>query len=211
MSNRTGIRILVIDEDSIFRRGLFATLSSQENFRVVGLAEQSDEVRRQAAELRPDVVVIDLDTRGPRLDLLRQLLRQCPEARILALAEEPQAGQALQAGAAGCLSRSVRDDELRAAVEAVHRGQTCPGSGARRLLDGRLSRAGRRPLTRREGEVLRLIAGGLSNKEVASALGISVRTVENHRAALMRKLDLRSVVGLVKYAITAGLVDLQDG
>ncbi|MFH0809315.1 MAG: response regulator transcription factor [Pseudomonadota bacterium] len=210
------IRILVADERSIFRRGLCAVLMAKEHFHIVGLADHDDEIQRKTAQLHPDVVVIDLEA-GRRLSLLPDLIRQCPDSRILALgdgAEVDTVEEALRAGAAGYVLRSAEDDELPQAVEAIHRGETYLAPETRRLLQGYAARrtpperAGRR-LTAREREILRLIAEGLPNKDVASALTISVRTVENHRASIMKKLDLRSVVDLVKYAIASGIVQVR--
>ncbi len=218
MSAGERISILVADQNPIFRRGLCAALTAREGFQVVGLADAAEDVKRKAAELKPDVVVVDLDAGRPRLDLLLSLARDHPDTRILALSEAAAPGtveEAFGAGATGYLLRSTRDDELWQAVEAIHRGEIYLTPAGRRLTEHPLGRRagirrGSRPLTTREGEILRLIAEGMSNKEVASALGISVRTVENHRASIMKKLDLRSVVDLVKYAISRGLIHLEE-
>ncbi len=217
MTAEKRIRILVADENSIFRRGLGAVLAAKERFRVVGLADEAEEVRRKAAELKPDVVVLDLEAGQPRLDLLLSLARECPSIRVLAIGEAADMAvveEAFRAGAAGYLLRSARDEEFWQAIEAVHRGETYLTASSRKLIERCLARRGApgrgsRRLTVREREILRLIAEGMSNKEVATALAISVRTVENHRASIMKKLDLRSVVDLVKYAISSGLVRLE--
>lgn len=213
------IRILVADENPIFRRGLSEVLTARERFQVVGLANHPEDVRRKAAALRPDVVLVDVEAGRSRLELVLSLARANPDARILALGNSSEAGaveEVFRAGASGYVLRSAEDDELWQAVEAVHRGETYLTASGRELMRRYLTRRGLgprrgRPLTAREREVLKLVADGLSNKEIAARLRISVRTVENHRASIMRKLDLKSVVDLVKYAIACGLTQIEEG
>ena len=211
------IRILVADENPIYRRGLYEVLAAKERFQVVGVADHDEDVQRKAAVLKPDVVVLDVDSGRPRLDLVLALIRHSPSSRILALGDIPPSSaveEALRAGAAGYVPRSARDEEISQAIEAIYRGETYLTAASRELLRrylGRRPARGSRPLTSREREILKLIADGLSNKEVAARLAISVRTVENHRASIMRKLDLKSVVDLVKYAIASGLTRLDEG
>ena len=217
MATHERIRILVADESPIFRRGLAEVLGAREGFRVVGLADHPEDIQRKAAALKPDVLVIDVEAGKPKLDLMLSLSRACPDARILALgnlAEVEAVEEVFRAGASGYLLRTAGDDEIWQAVEAIHRGETYLTPTSRNLMQHYLSRRdtpGRpaRPLTNRENEILRHIAEGLSNKEVAARLAISVRTVENHRASIMKKLGLRSVVDLVKYAIVSGLVQIE--
>jgi two-component system response regulator NreC len=213
------IRILVADEEPIFRRGLCSALESSERFQVVGLADSLDDARPTAAELQPDVVVADLRAERAHLDSLAGLKRECPRTHVLALGDTADAAaiqRIFQAGASGFVPRSAHADALCLAVAAVHRGETYLTPATMDLMRRYLTGAGGpiealSPLTAREEEILRLIAEGLSNKEVASQLFISVRTVENHRASIMRKLHLRSVVDLVKYAISSGVVRLSAG
>ncbi len=206
------VRILVADQQAIYRRGLCALLGARERFEIVGSAERAEDVRRKATELRPDLILLDLSA-ASRVELLRRLSRECPASRILALGEpwDAEAAQeVMRAGAAGYLLRSAADEELWRAVETVCRGETYLSPASRRPAYPPAQRPpaprGLRPLTGREREVMRLIAEGLSNKEAAATLAISVRTVENHRANIMKKLDLRGVVELVRYAISTGLV-----
>jgi DNA-binding NarL/FixJ family response regulator len=165
------------------------------------------------------VVLVDVEAGRPRLELMLSLARANPDARILALGNSSEAGaveEVFRAGASGYVLRSADDDELWQAVEAVHRGETYLTASGRELMRHYLTRRSLgprrgRPLTAREREVLKLVADGLSNKEIAARLRISVRTVENHRASIMRKLDLKSVVDLVKYAIACGLTQIEEG
>jgi len=213
------IRILVADESPIFRRGLCEVLRARDRFRVVGLAVHAEDARRKAAELKPDIVVIDVEAGKPKLEGILSLARACPDSRILALGDTVEVGaveEVLRAGAAGYLLRNANDDEIWQAVEAIHRGEIYLNPASRELMQAYVNRRaagprGCRPLTAREREILRFIAEGLSNKEVAARLAISVRTVENHRASIMKKLDVRSVVDLVKYAISCGLIHLSQG
>jgi len=206
------VRILIADHSPIFRRGLWTVLQGWDGFEVVGEAQGSDEARRLAREVRPDIVVLDLDQSGA-MQAAQWLRVECPGARIVALSGrtgEQAATEAFGAGVAGLLARLADGKELQHAIQTVHRGNAymSPQLG-RNALEARVpvqSSDGEARLTTREMEVLRMIAGGLSNKEAAARLDISVRTVETHRANLMRKVGLKSVVDLVKYAISKGLV-----
>lgn len=214
----TSLRILIVDDHAVVRRGVRSLLESQAGWDIAGEATSGREAVDMAKRLRPDVVVMDLslpELNG--LDATRQILKDSPRSEILVLTmhhSEELAREVLQAGARGYVLKSDADANLIAAVESlgqhkpfltsmvtevvlddyIHRGET--------LED----RAAHNPVTAREREIIQLLAEGKSNKEAASALGISAKTIEAHRANIMRKLRLRSVSDLVRYAIRNKIV-----
>jgi len=215
----TPVRILVVDDHAVVRRGVRSLLESQPGWEVSGEAATGREAVELARRLQPDVVVMDLtlpELNG--LDATRQILRDSPRSEILVLTmhySEELADQALQAGARGYVLKSDADQSLIAAVESLcqHKPFLTP-TVTEFMLDDYLRRSDileagtvHATLTAREREVIQLLAEGKSNKEVSSALAISVKTVEAHRANVMRKLHLRSVSELVRYAIRNKIVE----
>jgi len=212
----TKVRLLLCDDHRLFRAGIKAVLREQPGLDVVGEAEDGRAALEQVARLHPDVVLMDIEM--PRLDgfeATRRITRAHRGVRVLILtmyAEERLVARCLEAGASGYVLKDVPVSELAYAIEAVARGERylSPGAidkviGARGLpLDP--SRTRFDLLTGREREVLAGIAKGLTNKEIASELGISHRTVETHRESLMKKLGIRTVAGLTKFSLEAGLL-----
>lgn len=213
-----GPRILIADDHALIRRGIRAELEKQRGWRVVGEASSAPEAVAKAKKLRPDVVVLDLrmgTTSG--FDATRAIVAAVPRARILILTMHESDGairEVMGAGAHGYVSKSDADAELVNGVRALLAGRTFFSSRATEVV---LSTARRgaggdggapvpQPITGRQRDVLRLLAEGKSNKEIASALGISVRTAESHRASLMRRLDAPTLSHLVRYAVRHGLV-----
>jgi DNA-binding NarL/FixJ family response regulator len=210
------LRILVVDDHAVVRRGVRALLESHENWEVCGEATTGRDAVEQSRRLRPDVVVMDLslpELNG--LDATRHILKEAPETEVLVLTmhqSEELARDVLQAGARGYVLKSDADENLIAAVESLrqHKPFLTP-TVTEFVLDGYIrdgpdQDAARGAVTAREREIIQLIAEGKSNKTAASALSISVKTIEAHRANIMRKLHLRSVSDLVRYAIRNKIV-----
>jgi two-component system nitrate/nitrite response regulator NarL len=209
----------VADDHPVVRKGLQSCLARQDRLKIVGEAADGEEALKKALELEPDVVLMDISM--PRLDGLAvtvTLRRQAPSIKILILSvhsNKEYIFRVLQAGAHGFVSKEAAPDELFRAIETVYGGQTFfSPEAAQAALDRMVHNGGKREsfsqLTTREREVLVLIAQGRSNKEIASSLGIGVRTIETHRERIMRRLDIHSVAGLTKFAIANGLVPLED-
>jgi DNA-binding NarL/FixJ family response regulator len=226
MSAREGapIRVVLVDDHGIVREGLRQVLASDATFEVVGEASNGEQALEVAARLLPDVILLDITMPGDSGLVVAQKLRaRVPSARVLMLSVHDDAEYVLEsvrAGAHGYLRKDTTPGDLRAAVRAVHAGDAWFSPAvARRLTE--VLRSERVPdaapppaapatvdvLTNREREVLTLVARGLLNKEVAAQLGISVRTVEAHRDSLVRKLGIRSVAGLTRYALEQGLLN----
>jgi DNA-binding NarL/FixJ family response regulator len=207
-------RILLVDDHEVLRVGLRALLAARAEWEVCGEAADGREAVRLAELLRPDVVVTDLglpELNG--LEAIRQIRRQAPDTEILVFTvndSEQIMRQALQAGARGYVLKSEAKDHLLAAVETLARHRPYFGAAAAEtVLDGFL-RAGAPdaagdPLTAREREIVQLLAEGKGNRAIAETLAISVKTVDGHRTAVMRKLGARSLADVVRYAIRNGL------
>jgi len=212
-------RILIVDDHAVVRRGVRALLEMQKGWEVVGEAQTGREGVDLARRLRPDIVVLDVslpELNG--LDAARQIRRESPQSEILVLTmhhSEELARDVLQAGARGYVLKSDADENLIAAVESLRRHEPFLTSKVTEfVLDDYLRRtdasAAEMPhsaLTPREREIIQLLAEGKTNKEVAVALGVSVKTIESHRANIMRKLHLQSLSDLVRYAIRNKIVE----
>lgn len=213
------IRILLADDHDVVRRGLSALLANRPDWQVVGEAQNGREAVSLAVKLKPNVAVLDLSM--PELNGLeatRQIRKEVPETEVLVFSmyeSEQFVRDLLAAGARGYVLKSDVTTQLLTAVETVARHKPFFTSEvAERVLEGFLklgelsggegSASG--ILTPREREIVQLLAEARSNKEVSSILGISVKTVETHRASIMRKLGISSIVDLVHYAIRNNLV-----
>ncbi len=206
------IRILIAEDQQLVRQGLVALLRS-EDVTVVGEAEDGESAIEMARSLRPDIVLMDLSM--PLLDgveATRKLKRLLPDIRVLILTVancERRVAEALAAGADGYALKKLGHEELMAAIVAVRAGRSYLGPGiseeqVREHLNGGDSSSS---LTAREREVLRLIAQGLKNREIADALKIAIKTVETHRTKIMQKLDLHNSAELATYAIRRGMIE----
>ncbi|SPE61694.1 Two component transcriptional regulator, LuxR family [Verrucomicrobia bacterium] len=214
------ITVLIVDDHLIVRQGLQALLAAEGDLTVVGEASTGRDAVRLAAELRPELVLMDLAM--PRLngwEATRQILRAVPTARVLILStygEDEHVQQAIAAGAAAYLLKQTAANELVKAIREVHRGNAYFSPAiAQRLCEQTcrvpiqgMARAAEAPLTPREAEVLQLIAEGLANKQIASELGLSIKTVEKHRQQVMHKLNIHNIPGLVRHAIDKGIIEL---
>jgi two-component system response regulator NreC len=209
------LRILLADDHAIIRRGLKLLVDTQSDMEVVGEAGSGQEAWQLAKELQPDVVVMDISMPdGSGAEATGWLAAECPAIRVLALTfyeDEEYLRQLLRAGAAGYLLKRAAAEELTLAIRTVATGGVyLDPSLAGKVVGGYIgkqppdSEARRPDLSEREGEVLRLIAWGYSNKEIAAQLHLSVKTVETYKARLMEKLEFRSRVDLVRYALKQG-------
>lgn len=205
------IRILIADDHGVLRAGLHALLNAEPDLEVVGEAADGHEALRLASELRPDIVLLDLVMPGlGGIEVARQLKKSLPDTRTLIFTVHEDVGllrEAIQAGAAGYLIKRAVESELINAIHAVWRGDLYVHPAMTRALVKNLPPAPAAPaspksLTPREIQVLRLIAQGYTNSQIAEGLGLSVRTVEIHRTNLMRKL------GMCNRAILSSIPDL---
>jgi len=213
--------ILLADDHHLVRQGLRALLAAEPDFHLVGEAADAREVVDLSERLRPDVLVLDLLMPGINgLSALRQVVKCAPKTRVIILSmcsSEAYVSEALQEGAAGYVLKSSRADELILAVREVAAGRSFLSPPlSEKIVEGYLkSRNGAvldpyDTLTTREREVLYLVAGGLSNAEIADKLFVSPRTVETHRANLMRKLNLHNHAELIRYAIRRGILPAEE-
>ncbi len=209
----------MVDDHPVVRRGLISCLAERPSLKIVGEAADGEEAVRQAAALSPDIMLVDINM--PRMDglqLAEVLQQKAPAVRvvILSIHNKPEYVQrVMKAGARGYVLKDTAPEELVRVLEAVHAGEVCISAEvAQTALNQFVAATGRMSgavaLSQREREVLVMIAGGRANKEIASKLGVGVRTIETHRERIMRKLNLHSVAALTRYAIAQGLVSLED-
>ena len=211
------IRIMVADDHGVLRAGLRALLNSEPDFEVVGEAADGQTAVRLAEELRPDVALLDLSMPGlDGIQVTRQLKQTLPDTRMLILTVHEDEGllrEAIKAGASGYIVKRAVESELISAIRAICAGSLYVHPSMTRALLKDISPSlipeenPSEPLTSREIDVLRLIAQGHTNRQVADVLHISVRTVESHRANLMGKLGLASRAELVRYAMEHNLLE----
>jgi len=194
------IRLLIVDDHTLFRQGLVSLLQMEPELEVVGEAADGEEVVRLVRELRPDVVLMDVQM--PQVDgveATRRLLAAVPEARVLMLTvseEDEDLFAAIQAGARGYILKNAEADELLEAIRRVHAGEAMLSSAVTlRVLEalrtGQIPTSPDLPLTPRERDVLRLLARGASNRQIAETLMISENTVKTHVRNILDKLGLR--------------------
>jgi two-component system, NarL family, response regulator LiaR len=212
------IRILIADDHPIVREGLRGVLSFKPGFEVVGEAEDGVEAVLQATALMPDVVIMDLEMpRKNGYDALVEILQAVPSTRVLILtsfSKDQKINACLEAGAMGCLLKDSSPQELFRAIRDVHRGEVALHPAiARRLLTRQPSRQPQSDpddLTERENDVLRLIAQGLTNQEIADNLVISVPTVRTHINHLLSKLNLTNRSQAILYALRHNIASLDE-
>jgi DNA-binding NarL/FixJ family response regulator len=218
MSDR--IRILLADDHALVREGIRRVLEEEEDFEVVAEASDGEEALALAAEHQPDVAVVDISMPGASgFEVTARLVADVPATGVLVLSMHDEAEYVTRAVRAGAKGYLLKDEAgpalLRDAVRAVHAGDTFfTSTVAARLAAGLRDDdregdpgPGLAVLTLREVDVLKGIAEGSSNKQIAAGLGISRRTVESHRESLMRKLGIRTVAGLTRFALDSGLLD----
>ena len=213
------IHILLADDHHILRAGLRALLNAEPDLDIVGEAADGNEVLQLAVKLRPDLVLMDINMPGlGGIDATKRLKVILPEIRVLILTvheDESLLREAIHAGASGYVIKRAAESELINAIYAISRGDVYIHPAMTRALlkdlapetPPKSSTSTQDTLTNREVDVLRLIARGYTNNQIAELLSISPRTVEGHRANLMHKLDLHSRVELVEYAEEHGLLN----
>jgi DNA-binding NarL/FixJ family response regulator len=206
------IRVVLADDHVLVRQGL-RSLLEREKFQVVAEASDGQELIRLAETHHPDIAVLDISM--PTLngiDAARELARSSPQTKVILLTqheEEQYIHEALEVGVKGYVLKSQVASDLVHAMQQVSRGGIYLSPGvSRAVMDAYRSKSERPsdPLSGRERQVLQLIAEGKSTKDVASLLGISVKTAESHRSRLMQKLDIHETASLVRYAVRRGLV-----
>jgi len=210
------IRVLIADDHTILRQGLRLILAEDPALTLVGEAADGEEAVLRALDLTPDVVLMDVQMPGlSGIEAARRIRAARPEIRILMLTVSDQDEDlfgALRAGARGYLLKDAEAQEVLEAIHRVHQGEAIlPPALAARVLD-EFAAPAREPeaLTRREVEVIRLLARGLGNKEIATALSISENTVKTHVRHILDKLGLRSRAEAAAYAVHSGLVHQTD-
>ncbi len=210
------IRVLIADDHALVRAGFKAFVEKIEGLEVVGEAGKGSEALKLVKELKPNLMLLDLTMPdGGGFEVLAKVKKQFPKIRVIVLTMH-EAGEyarrALREGAAGFLPKSVAGTELEQAIHAVLRGERyIPTETSLIMLEdgkGTTKMDQLAALSPRQREVLRLIAEGRTTKQIAHELGISVKTVETHRAKLMERLGIHDVAGLVRFAISVGLVEL---
>ncbi len=213
------VSIVLADDHTILREGLRALLTSDSNFEIVGEARDGREAVRCVEKLLPDLLLMDLSMpRMSGMDAIREIKRRYPDTKIIALTvhkTEEYLLTTLQAGADGYVLKDATHDELIMAIKNVMGGKSYLSPGvSEKVIEGYLEGKGNslsvsswETLSPREREVLKLIAEGYKNKEIAEDLCISLKTVEKHRANLMKKLDLHNAAALTVYAVERGLVN----
>ena len=208
------IRVLIADDHAVLRAGLKLLIGAESDMEVVGEAADGAEAVQRAHTTAPDVVLLDLTMPGVRgTRTIEEVVQLTPRPRVLVLTMHDDAASmqaALLAGASGYIVKKAADVELLTAIRAVHQGRTFvdltrPGEEpvSRRTPAG----GNAKPLSPREGEVLRLLAQGHSYREAAAQLGVSVKTIETHRKRLADKLGLRSRAELFRFAVEVGLLE----
>jgi DNA-binding NarL/FixJ family response regulator len=209
------LRILIADDHALVRQGLRSVLEAQTNWTVCGEAQDGREAVKLALKLRPGIVLLDVtmpELNG--LDATRQICRGLPGTPILILTmheSEELCGEAVQAGASGCVLKSDSPRQLLAAIEAVAAGgkyfprptgHVTPSGGQRGGGGGAVQPR----LSAREREIVQLLAEGRTSKEIASRLGIAFKTVDAHRTNIMRRLNVHAVADLVRYAVREHII-----
>jgi DNA-binding NarL/FixJ family response regulator len=209
------IRVLVADDHAIVRTGIRHVLESEPGFTVVGEAANGADALELARSLAPDVAVLDISMPGVSgLHVTQELRRLSPETRVLILSMHDNTEyvlESLRAGAHGYILKDTAANELRTAIHAVRGGESYFSPPVARRLTAVVRGTTAEEdllgqLTARERQVLVGVAQGRTNREIAVELGISHRTVETHRESLMKKLGIRTVAGLTRVALEAGLI-----
>ncbi|MGF6393619.1 response regulator [Pseudomonas plecoglossicida] len=216
-------RLLLVDDHSLIRAGVRALVSDIPGYIVVGEADDGDQLLEQAQSLEPDIVLLDISMRSTSgLDALTLLRANGHACRVLILSmhTDPELiMRALESGAHGYLLKDATSTELEQALTALRSGErylspaiahTVINQALTRTQRGKQAHADRHNLTARQLEILRLIVRGKSTREIASGLGLSIKTVETHRSQIMKRLQIYDVAGLVLFAVREKIISLDD-
>ena len=208
------IRILLVDDHPVVRKGLSACLSDRANLVIIGEAADGMEAVRKVAELSPDLVLMDVEMPVMNgLTATESICKRFPKTKVLVISMHNNPDyvvQAIQMGARGFALKTAPSEELLKAIDIVQRGEPFfpSQSISGRRPASKNTAAGPDGLFEREKEVLVYLAMGYSNRDIGELLAISVRTVESHRARLMRKLNIHTIAGLTRYALAKGYISL---
>jgi NarL family two-component system response regulator LiaR len=216
------IRVLLVDDHAVVRKGMRALLDREAGIEVIGEADDGEQAVRAAERLRPDVIVMDLEMPGTDgIEATRQISASRPESHIVVLtshASEEAVFPALKAGALGYVLKHSAPEDVLQAIRQAHRGETVLHPAIARMVLQELHRPAppkqaptAEPLSERELEVLRLLARGMSNQEIADTLVVGEATVRSHVSSILRKLQLASRTQAALYALREGLATLDDG
>jgi len=217
--SKNSIGVLLVDDHEVVRRGIGALLATEDELLIVGEAADGEEAIAKAATLDPDVILMDLEMPGVGgIEAIESIISSNPEARILVLtsfAADDKVFPAIKAGASGYLLKDTGPEDLVEAIQQVYRGESSlhPAIARKLLREVSQPKTGKQtadPLTERELEVLRLIAKGNSNQEIADELVISEATVRTHVSNILGKLHLASRTQAALYALREGLASLDD-
>lgn len=217
------VRVIIADDHSLVRAGFCALVSRIDGIEVVAEAGDGHEALRLAKELHPDIILTDIAMPCMNgIELSGRISKEFPEVKVIVLSMHADAEyviRALRAGAAGYMLKDAGTDELELALRSVIKGKTfLSPSVSKQVIDDYLFRVGSRNsnsdrgddlpecLTSRQREVLQLIAEGLTTKEIAQRLDLSIKTVDTHRTQIMERLDIHDIAGLVRYAIRKGII-----
>jgi two-component system response regulator DevR len=215
------LRILLVDDHEVVRLGLKALLSRHPSFEVVGEAANADEALRKTLALKPDVVVMDIRLPGESgIQATRAIVQERPQTKVIILtsyAEDELLLEAIEAGASGYVLKQIGSNDLVRALEAVARGESLLDPALTGRVFQRLRQAARqergsafRDLTDQEMKILRLVAEGLTNKEIGSRLYLSEKTVRNYVSMILGKLGLASRAQAAAYAVQHGIYQLEE-
>ena len=211
------IKILLVDDHAVLRDGIRALLGLHDDIEIVGEASEGKEAIEKAQELVPDVVVMDITMPGmDGLEATRRIRKKTPAVKVLVLTQHDNKEyilSAIKAGAGGYVPKRALGVELVSAIRAMHEGNSFlyPSAAAALIEDYLRQAGGEEPYNRlgsREREILKLIADGHTNREIAAMLFITVKTVLGYRTKIMKKLDIHNRTELIKYAIRKGLVSM---
>ena len=209
------ITVLLAEDHTVVRQGLRLVLNTCEDIKVVGEAENGRQAVALAKNLKPDIALLDVAMPMLNgLEAIKQLRRDSPDTRVLILSsydDERFIEQSVVGGASGYLLKHSAANDLIKAIHEVHQGRTFYSPAIQKRIATRSRALNGTPkivdkLSRREAEVLQLIAEGFANKQIADELKISVKTVEKHRQSMMNKLNIHEVAGLTRYAVSRGMV-----
>jgi NarL family two-component system response regulator LiaR len=215
------IRVLLVDDHAVVRKGMRALLDREPGLEVVGEADDGEQAVRAVDRLRPDVILMDLEMPGVGgIEATQRISASHPESRIVVLtshAAEEDVFPALKAGAQGYLLKHSAPEDVLQAIRQAHRGETVLHPTIARMVLQELNRPAPAkqarttdPLSEREVEVLRLLARGMSNQEIADALVVGEATVRSHVSSILRKLQLASRTQAALYALREGLASLDE-